>query len=55
MLAAAETASPYPGPGPWDGRAWFGAALYLAIFAAALWGIWALVRSDGRDPEEARP
>lgn len=42
--AAAEEAARYPGPGPWDARAWAGAALYLALFAAALWGVWALCR-----------
>ena len=41
-----------PGPGPWDARAWIGAAVYLAAFAAALVGIWVLVRGapDGGGP-----
>ena len=46
LFAAAEASTPFPGPGPWDLRAWCGAALYVALFAAALWGVWALVRGD---------
>jgi hypothetical protein len=55
MLAAAEASTPFPGPGPWDLRAWCGAALYVALFAVALRGVWALVRSDGRGGGEERP
>jgi hypothetical protein len=44
---------PPSGPPAWDGTATAGAALYLAIFAAALWGVWLLVRSGpGSDPGE---
>ena len=40
----------YPDPGPWDARAWTGAALYVLLFLAALAGILRLVR--GSPPEE---
>lgn len=52
LLAAAEASNPLPGPGPWGPRAWCGAALYVALFGAALWGVWVLIRTQG---EEARP
>ena len=58
LLAAAESVEPFPGPGPWGARAWLGAALYVAVFLAALWGTWLLVRSDGasgENGEEPRP
>lgn len=46
-------AAPYPGPGPWDARAWIGAAIYVLIFVAALRGIWLLCRGgpgEGTEP-----
>ena len=50
--AAAGDPSTFPGPGPWDARAWLGAALYVALFLAALAGTWVLVRGcpDGEGP-----
>ncbi len=46
LAAGGEAADPCPGPGPWDARAWVGAALYLVLFLAALAGIAALLRGD---------
>ena len=45
-------ADPPPGPGPWDGRAWAGAALYVLLFLAALAGILVLVRDPAARPPE---
>ena len=43
-LAAGGADALYPGPGPWDARAWTGAGLYVLLFAVALWGVWRLCR-----------
>ena len=43
-------ADPPPGPGPWDARAWAGAALYVLLFLAALAGILALLKDPRTDP-----
>ena len=48
-IAAGGVAKEYPDPGPWDGRAWAGAAIYCLLFLAALAGILVLLR--GAPPE----
>jgi hypothetical protein len=53
ILPALAAAEAFPGPGPWDARAWAGAALYAALFLAALWGAWRLARG-ALPPEEVR-
>jgi len=40
LIPAAQGA--FPGPGPWGAREWSGAALYLLLFLAGLWGAWRL-------------
>ncbi|MCK6479888.1 MAG: hypothetical protein L6R43_06990 [Planctomycetes bacterium] len=44
VAAAGDPGGPWPGPAPWDGRAWAGALLYSLLFLAALAGIAALLR-----------
>ena len=42
-------ANAYPGPGPWDARAWAGAVLYVLLFLAALGGILALLKNPAAE------
>lgn len=50
LAAGGAAADPCPAPGPWNARAWVGAALYVVIFLAALAGIAALLRGPGDAP-----
>lgn len=47
-----------PGPGPWESRQWIGAALYVALFLLALWGLSRLAASgpdgDGETVDTGR-
>ncbi|MCI0587744.1 MAG: hypothetical protein L0323_12960 [Planctomycetes bacterium] len=43
MLLPAQAPGPI-GPAHWTARNWIGVALYLLLFAAAVYGIWRLAR-----------
>ena len=51
LIPAAQGA--FPGPGPWGAREWSGAALYVLLFLAGLWGAWRLA-AGAPAPEEPR-
>ena len=50
LAAGGAAADPCPAPGPWNARAWVGAALYVVLFLAALAGVAALLRGPGDAP-----
>ncbi|MGH7151412.1 MAG: hypothetical protein ACREIU_11980 [Planctomycetota bacterium] len=50
MLLPPQAPGPI-GPAHWTARNWLGVALYLLLFAAAVYGIWRLARPLPADEE----